>query len=113
LVSILHESIEQSDLSVSRLIRRSSAKLQPVSSSSTHDSTALFIGTGPLRFGATQGITIDSSHATACALLRTLDKMWVIESRRRPPCCDGGVMHQVSELDTLGYDRTESKCKFK
>jgi hypothetical protein len=31
--------------------------------------------------------------------------------RRRSSCCDDEVMHQVSELDTLGYDRTETKCK--
>jgi ABC transporter substrate binding protein (PQQ-dependent alcohol dehydrogenase system) len=24
-----------------------------------------------------------------------------------------GFLHQVSELDTLGYDRPESKCKLK
>jgi ABC transporter substrate binding protein (PQQ-dependent alcohol dehydrogenase system) len=24
-----------------------------------------------------------------------------------------GFLHQVSELDTLGYDRPETKCKFK
>jgi len=33
--------------------------------------------------------------------------------RRRPSCCDDGMMHQVSELDTLSYDRTETKCKLK